>query len=279
MTRWVVVAGVLLALGLSGTAEGLDSYQSDASFELLSVEDTTTPMDVSLKTIGYRWYFAQVDGMEGPIELQPFRQRASWAEASFAFGEEQISTDGASGLEIGARYVIPDSAVGVDVSYESGETDTTDLYSDLRLGAVVWLNDDSNLAIEAGIAFGDVGGTTDTTTLDLGARYIMPIGDMALEIKGGYRSINIDTPGAPDVNGFEVETRYFFMDELYAGFSFSTVDIDGAADTSNYAITAGYVFPFGLDVGLRFGEGGVPRSLVFPAGDDDVFAIEVGYRF
>ena len=279
MRRGIVVAGMLLAMGLAGTAEAQDRYQSDVSFELLSVENTTGPMDVSLKTIGYRWYFAQVDGMEGPIELQPFRQRASWAEIGIGFGEEELGGTDVGGLNIGARYVIPNSPVGVDVSYESVEQNDADFYDYLRLGAVVWLNDDSNLAIEAGFTFGEVTFVpSDFTSLDVGARYVMPIGDMALEIAGRYRTIDPDAAGAPDNSGIEIETRYFFMDELFAGLSFSTVDADGQPDTSNWAISAGYSLPCGLDVGLRFGEGAAPWN-AFPSGDDDVFALEVGFRF
>jgi len=277
MCRGIVVAGMLLALGLAGTAEAQDSYQSEVGFELLSVENTTSPMDVSLKTIGYRWYFAQVDGMEGAIELQPFRQRASWAEVGIGFGEEELGGTDVGGLTIGARYVIPNSSVGVDVRYQSAEQNDADYYDFIRLGTVIWLNDNSNLAIEAGFTFGEVAIVpTDFTSLDVGARYIMPIGDMALEIAGRYRTIDVDA-GA-DNSGIEVETRYFFMDELFAGFSFSSVDPDGGADSSNWAITAGYSLPMGLDVGLSYGEGAAPWQ-VFPDGDDDVFAVTVGFRF
>ena len=70
---------------------------------------------------------------------------------------------------------------------------------------------------------------------------------------------------------------FFFTKDIFAGFSFSTVDND-TTDTSNWEITGGYTFPFGLDVGLSFGDGSAPME-VFPSGDDEVFAIEVGYRF
>ncbi len=278
MTRAVVVAGMFLALGLSGTAEGLDSYQSDVRFELMSVE-SAAPSDMSLKTVGYRWYFAPVDGMEGPYELQPFRQRASWAEIGYGFGEEDVSGDDGSGLEIAARYAIPETAVGVDLSYLKMETNDAELFHDLRLGAVVWLNDDSNLAIEAGIAFGKLSFVTPmkTTTIDVGARCVMPIEDHHLEISGRFKSISVDAAGSSDLSGIEIETRFFFTKEVFAGFSFSTVD-DDTSDESNWEISGGYTFPMGLDVGLSFGEGSAPWA-PYPLGDDDVFTIEVGFRF
>jgi len=267
MRRGIVVAGMLLALGLAGTAEALDSYQSEVSFDLLSIESTAS--DASVKMVGYRWYFAQVDGMEGPIELQPFRQRASWAEVGIGFGEDNIpaGTD-IGGLEIDARYVIPNSAVGVDLNYEKMEINDAKMLSDLRLGAVIWLNDDSNLALEAGIAFGErTWIPSDTTTFDVGARYVMPIQDFSLEIAGRYKSVGVDVAGN-DESGIEVETRFFFNDDVFAGVSFSTVDADGA-DTSNWAISGGYVFPMGLDVGVRIGE------LL----NEDIFELSVGFRF
>ena len=274
MRRGIVVAGMLLALGLAGTAEAQDSYQSDASV-VWSKSDVSSTNEMTMLQLSYRWYFEEVNGMEGPIKLQPFLQRASWVEGGFGTGDDDAGSDG-DGIVIGARYVIPNSPVGVDVTYESFDANDADLLNDLRLGAVVWLNDDNNLAIEAGFAFGEVSVlTSDFTVFDVGARYVMPIDDHHLEIAGRYRSVSVDVPGN-DEDGIEVETRFFFNNQAYAGLSFSTLD----EEEDVWMLSYGYSFPFGLDVGVSFGEGeAIGRKYPEVGGKDPAFGLEVNYRF
>jgi len=292
MTRGAVVASLLLALGLSGMARASsDSYQGEVRFDFLNIEDDGTQVEVSIKNVGYRWYFQRVDAMDDPIEVQPFLQRASWAEAAFVwFNDDDTPEAEGSGLLFGARVVIPDQPVGIDVEYLTLEADSgcgagdEDFISELGIGAVVWLNDDSNLAIEAGIAFGEVtmGTSADFTTFDVGARYVVPIEDHHLEIAGRFKSIDVDAPGAPDISGIEVETRFFFTQEIFAGFSFSTVERDGTPDTSNWEISGGYSSPMGLDVAVSIGEGSVAGQSypsVVDIGDDPTFGVKVGFRF
>jgi hypothetical protein len=280
---------MLLALGLSGAASGSDSYHSDVEFDFLNIEDDGSQVEVSVKSVGYRWYFQEVDGMSDPLELQPFLQKSSWAEAAFVwFNDDDTPEAEGSGLHFGARVVLPDKPVGIDVEYLTLDIDTgggagdEDFISELGIGAVVWLNDDNNLAVEAGIAFGELLGTMDTTTFDVGARYVMPIEDHHLEIAGRFKTIDVDAPGAPDISGIEVETRFFFNQEIFAGFSFSTVERDGAPDTSNWEVSGGYSSPMGLDVAVSIGEGSVAGQSypsVIDIGDDPTFGVRVGYRF
>ena len=290
MTRCAVVASLLLALGLSGMARASsDSYQSDVNFDFLNIEDDGTQVEVSIKDVGYRWYFQEVDGMDDPFELQPFLQKASWGEAAFVwFNDDDTPEMEGSGLHFGARVVIPDKPVGIDVEYLTLDADSgggagdQDFISELSIGAVVWLNDDCNLAIEAGIAFGELGVATDFTTFDVGARYVMPIEDHHLEIAGRFKSIDVDAPGTPDFDGIEIETRFFFNQEIFAGISFSTVEQDGTPDTSNWEVSGGYSSPMGLDVAVSIGEGSVAGQSypsVIGIGDDPTFGVNVGYRF
>jgi len=269
MRRGIVVAGMLLALGLAGTAEGLDSYQSDVQLGLAKTE-LTAGNDLSLKALGYRLYFAPVDTMEGPYELQPFTQRASWAQFEYVWGEDEgAPVNDYKAFGIFARYVVPNSVVGIDLSYSSMDRNDADWVNDLRLGAVVWLNDASNLALEAGIALGEVTAVaSDTTTLDVGARCIMPIQDFKLEIAGRYKSVDYEDTGTADESGIEVQTRFFFTKEVFAGFSFSTVD-DDTTDTSNWMLSGGYSHSSGLHAEIDIGE----------INDGDALMLTVGFRF
>jgi hypothetical protein len=282
---------MLLALGLSGAASGSDSYQNDVEFDFLNIEDDTTQVEVSIKSIGYRWYFQEVDGMSDPFELQPFLQKSSWAEAAFVWfnNDATLETEG-TGLHFGARVVLPETPVGIDVEYLTLDADMAgtgdqDFLNELDIGAVVWLNDDNRLAIEAGLAFGELSflapaADPDFTRIRIGARGVIPIQDMNLEVAAHFASTSPDAAGQEDLDGIEVETRFFFNQEVFVGLSFSTVD-DDTTDTDNWQISGGYSSPKGLDVGLSIGEGDAPgRKVTMPMiGDDPTFGVNVGLRF
>lgn len=277
--RGAVVAGMLLALGLSGAARGQDTYQSDVLFDFLNVEDDGTQVETSMKSLGYRWYFQEVDGMEGPYELQPFRQRASWAEAAFIwFRDDDTPEMEGSGFHISSRVVIPETPVGIDVEYLTLDADmgggagSQDFMNQLSIGAVVWLCEENRTAVEVAFERADFksGIPADSDTFRIGARTIIPMQDMHLEVAAHYASTSYDADATGDMDekGIEVETRFFFNQEVFAGFNFSTVDND-IDDTSNWQVSGGYSHASGFHAGLLIGEDG----------DDPTFGVDVGYRF
>ena len=72
MLRSLVVAGVLLALGLSSTAAGGMSYQHEAEVEFSQVtaDDPAFDFEYSTWTFGYTYFLEPVDNNEAPYWLQ-----------------------------------------------------------------------------------------------------------------------------------------------------------------------------------------------------------------
>jgi len=287
MRRGIVVAGMLLAMGLAGTAEAQDSYQSDVQFDFLNIEDDTNQIETSTKTLGYRWYFQEVDGTTGPYELQPFLQRASWAEGNFAWfrDDDTPETDG-SGLIFAGRIVIPDKPVGIDVSYLTLDADfgagagDQDFLSEFDIGAVIWMKDDNRFAIETNLAFGEFV-NTDFTRFMVGARFIMPVQESELELAAHFLTVDYDGAVFQDVSGLELAARFFFNQAIFAGVALSSVEPDNA-DATSWAISGGYTLPQGIDLALSIGEGSVPgQALPYTPGilEDPTFGFRVGYRF
>lgn len=268
MLRSSVVAGVLLALGLSSTAAGGMSYQHEPEVEFFKLDAEF--YEFSTLTFGYKYFLEPVDNNEAPYWLQPFRQRSSWVSAGYGFGKWEAGT---SDVDVGnfrveGRYVIPEMPLGIDASYTKMSVDDADYEeSEFGLGVVYWLGDDNNLAVEGGFVFGDLDIGVDETTsvgLEVGARYIVPIQDYQLEIAASYTSKDYDENVWEDEDGLAVEARFFFTKEVFAGASFST-----ATDDDTWDISGGY----SNDSGLRV-EGGVGKY-----DGDDVAGFGVGYRF
>lgn len=216
-------------------------------------------------TFSYRYYLLDpVEDTEKPYRLQPFLQRASYAEGSYGGGIGDSTL-----LAARCRYMIPNVDIGVSGVLGAGASEDARKQGLLGGGMVYYLGDENDFAleldlsrrteeIETGPPKNPKLETRVTGTFLIGARYIWSFlrnGGM-LELGGGVR--------LGSKSGIRAEARYFFNKNVFAGGTIGT-------DTGRLSVCGGYA------AGRRFqGELEIGR-------DDEVggsfLRLQLGLRF
>lgn len=234
MLRNSALACVLAVTAASANAE-IMSYRSEAKVGLADAENDFQFI------LGYRYYYlSAIDNDSQPVFIQPFLQRASFAEADFAGGPNDETL-----FSMDARYVCPRVPVGIDLGFGTGDAGPATKQSYFQIGSVLWFTDQSDAAAEVSVAFGKRA-SVDVTQFQAGARFIPEIAGQPLELALAFKSVNPDV--GQDESGLVGEARYFPTKDFYFGVDFDTVD-----GIDRFAGTAGYCFDWGMSAELEIG--------------------------
>ncbi|MHC5054770.1 MAG: hypothetical protein ACYTKD_08635 [Planctomycetota bacterium] len=245
-----LVCGVLAAGVAAGGTQPVE-YRSEATIGLGDVEE-----DFELR-LGYRFYSKPVRNDGTPIFLQPFLQRASFAQGTFTDGpndESLFSVDG--------RFVFPDTPVGLDVGFGFGDATKTADQSFFAIGGIVYLTPDSDFAAEVSIDFFEIA-NVDVTNFQIGVRAVPGNMDKRVELALAYKSVEVDD-GGDDESGVVGDVIFYPGKRAFVGARFDSVD-----PVDRFVGTAGYSFGEALDVVLEIG------------GEEDEFLLRgtATYRF
>lgn len=247
---------------LFAAASPRGSFADEVRIQLAAYTDSDKGGNQFL--VGYRYYFEDIRDEDEPYRLQPFLQRATYAEAAFESGPKDAGL-----FTVGARYMFLDTPFGAVAAAGFGKTDTDRDRSFGSVGFDFYVVDE--FAVEARMEFGDCAGSYNR--FQVGARLLARVvaTGHTIQIYCGYRALSAE--GDADTNGVAAEARYFFDKHLFAGFDFTT-------DTNLFSVSAGYDAEGGFVAEIEAGtEGRKDKGLEDVERRGAYFRITVGLRF